>query len=280
LRHFDDSEGFLQYAHARFTGTTPTIFDQPVDPAAGSTTSYDRLIGAIDADEPALHVLDLGCGDGILCEKLLSARPDLGRLCGLDVSQAEIAAARRRLAGRPVELFEARAQALPFADASFDAVLSHMVLMLLDPLDDAVREIARILRPGGVFAAVVNTGGMSGPAQSLYRTHYDGVAKLHREASFHRLGDPRAREREGLEALLSPGNGFASCAFEFFDFALRLPPAGVARMYLNAYDAYCLDDAGLRKLDEALTRDCAGLAESDGLLSLAIGLCRVVGRRQ
>jgi SAM-dependent methyltransferase len=280
MRHFDDSEGFLRYAHARFTGTTPTIFDQPVDPVAGSMTSYDRLIGALDADESALDVLDLGCGDGVLCEKLLSTRLDLARLCGLDVSQAEVAAAHRRLAGRPVELFEARAQSMPFADASFDAVLSHMVLMLLDPLDDAVREIVRILRPGGLFAAIVNTGGMSGPALSVYRAHYEGIAEHHREASFHRLGDPRAREREGLEALLSPGNGFASCAFEFFDLALRLPPAGVSRMFLNAYDAYCLDDAGLRKLDEALTRDCATLAESDGLLPLAIGLCRVVGRRQ
>jgi SAM-dependent methyltransferase len=54
-----------------------------------------------------------------------------------------------------VRLINARAEALPLPDASADAVVCHMALMLFDDARSVVNELARVIRPGGVFAAVL-----------------------------------------------------------------------------------------------------------------------------
>jgi SAM-dependent methyltransferase len=99
--------------------------------------------------------LDLGCGEG----RVGAALAALGhRVVGVDSSPAMVAAARER-----IEALVADASALPFADASFDAVVAFMSLQDMDELDAAVREAARVLEPGGrfLFAIVhpVNSAG-------------------------------------------------------------------------------------------------------------------------
>jgi len=71
---------------------------------------------------------------------------------GLDLSHAELAAARRQGASR-VAL--ADAAALPLADGSAGSVVCSMALMLVQPLDRVLAEVARVLRPGGVFVALL-----------------------------------------------------------------------------------------------------------------------------
>lgn len=98
-----------------------------------------------------LRVLDLGCGGG-LAAACLAQRG--ARVVGLDLSRASlhVAARHTRRHGRPEALFVCgRAETLPFADASFDVVWCTDVLEHLPHLPAAIDQIARVLKPGGLF---------------------------------------------------------------------------------------------------------------------------------
>jgi SAM-dependent methyltransferase len=95
-------------------------------------------------------VLDAGCGTGIYAE-LLADRG--ARVAGVDGSAAMVEHARRRLAGRGVELRVADLRApLPFADGSFDGIVSALVLHYLRDWSVPLAEFRRVLRPDGWLA--------------------------------------------------------------------------------------------------------------------------------
>jgi len=97
-------------------------------------------------------VADLGCGTGALAAELA---PRVRKVVAVDRSAEMLRAARKRLAGaRNVEIHEARLEALPLADASCDAALAVLVLSYLEEPAAALREAARVLRPGGRLVVV------------------------------------------------------------------------------------------------------------------------------
>lgn len=93
-------------------------------------------------------VLDAGCGTGGLLRRLSGLHPGW-KWTGVDLSPAACRFARER-AGPATEIKEASVTALPFPDASFDAVVSADVLYHVADDAAALREFARVLRPGGV----------------------------------------------------------------------------------------------------------------------------------
>jgi 2-polyprenyl-3-methyl-5-hydroxy-6-metoxy-1,4-benzoquinol methylase len=102
---------------------------------------------------PGLDLLDVGCGPGTITVDL-AARVAPGRVVGLDVAADPLVEARDAAARAGVEVtFEVGdIYALAAADDSFDVVHAHQVLQhLTDPVA-AVREMARVCRPGGVIA--------------------------------------------------------------------------------------------------------------------------------
>jgi SAM-dependent methyltransferase len=101
--------------------------------------------------EPGQAVLDVGCGNGDVCIELASRLGPAGRVCGVDVSEAMVVAARAAAerAGRRVDLQVASAYSLPFDDASFDAVRAERVFQHLDDPARALAEMVRVTRPGG-----------------------------------------------------------------------------------------------------------------------------------
>lgn len=135
----------IQRFHDRYPGAASQVFGDTR--TEDGRSSYDLVAGALPST--ARRILELGCGDGLL----LSMLPDRERT-GLDLNQAELDVARGRL-GDSVRLVRGSAQALPFEDAGFDAVISHMALMIMEDLPTVITEMARVLAPGGVMAHVV-----------------------------------------------------------------------------------------------------------------------------
>lgn len=110
--------------------------------------------------DPAHEVLDLGCGRGFQTQVL--ARK-CKRVVGLDVSPAQISGAREFLRGSPVshrvEFLCTRLEDAHFPDASFDRVISFCVLEHIPNVPLVLKEIARILKPGGELHASVDSLG-------------------------------------------------------------------------------------------------------------------------
>ena len=100
------------------------------------------------APQPEPRILDVGCGSG----GTMVAVEDLGEITGCDLSPDALSLCRRRGLGR---LVGARAEGLPFASESFDVVLGCDVLEHVEHDQEALAEIRRVLRPGGVFIATV-----------------------------------------------------------------------------------------------------------------------------
>ena len=108
-----------------------------------------RLLLRLAGDLEAGSVLDVGCGDGTLA--LTCWESGAAQVAGLDLDTrmitraAAFAAERRATIGYTV----GRADTLPFCDNSFDLVVSVAMLTFVPEADRVVREMARVLRPGG-----------------------------------------------------------------------------------------------------------------------------------
>jgi 2-polyprenyl-6-hydroxyphenyl methylase / 3-demethylubiquinone-9 3-methyltransferase len=107
---------------------------------------FHARIGALEG----VRVLDVGCGGGLVAEALARRGADV---TGVDLSGAALATARAHAAagGLSIRYEQGRAEALPFADGAFDAVVCADCLEHVDDLERVVAEVARVLRPGGAF---------------------------------------------------------------------------------------------------------------------------------
>src|SRR5262245_48363392 len=100
------------------------------------------------------RVLDVGSGTGSLTLAVLQEAP-ASRVVGVDPSAVYVAHARTRADAGRATFEEGDAQRLRFPDASFDATLALLVVNFIPDRVAAVREMARVTRPGGVVAAAV-----------------------------------------------------------------------------------------------------------------------------
>jgi SAM-dependent methyltransferase len=140
--------------------------------------SYDRFMGGWSASLSApfadfggvrvgMRVLDVGCGPGSLTTELVG-RVGADQVAAVDPSEPFVEAARARHPG--VDVQRAAAESLPYPDGAFDAALAQLVVhFMADPVA-GLREMARVIRPGGVVAACVwDHGGGRGPLSPFWR---------------------------------------------------------------------------------------------------------------
>jgi SAM-dependent methyltransferase len=112
-------------------------------------------------------ILDVGCGGGRTVKKLAGMASE-GRVCGVDYSDASVAASRRANRGAigsgRVEIRQASVSRLPFANDAFDLVTAVETHFYWPDLAADVREVLRVLKPGGVFVVIAEAykGGKKG----------------------------------------------------------------------------------------------------------------------
>jgi SAM-dependent methyltransferase len=162
---------------------------------AGPAEQYDRFMGRYArrlavalADTagvaPGMRVVDVGCGPGGLAAEL-AERVGAANVAAIDPAAQFVAACRDRIPGADVR--EGVAEELPWADGTFDAALSSLVIAFMRDPDRGVREMARVTRPGGTVAVCMwdVEGGMT-----MLRTFWTAVRQVE-------PGAPGERRRAG-----------------------------------------------------------------------------------
>jgi SAM-dependent methyltransferase len=132
-----------------FAGSIPRIYQTYMVPLIFEPYAADlaqRL-----ASRPLARVLEIAAGTGAVARKLASVLPEATYIVATDLNQAMLDMAAAVGTARPVEWQQADAQQLPFADATFDAVVCQFGAMFFPDRAKAYSEARRVLRPGGVF---------------------------------------------------------------------------------------------------------------------------------
>ncbi|MCG3208727.1 MAG: Ubiquinone/menaquinone biosynthesis C-methyltransferase UbiE [Anaerolineae bacterium] len=129
--------------------------------------------------ESGQRVLDVACGTGILARTVAERVRPGGAVVGLDVNEGMLAVAKRQ--APHIEWRSGVAEDLPFDTGNFDAVVSQFGLMFFENRLAAIREMVRVLRPGGRLAVAVwdtleNTPGYAVMVNLLQRLFGEEVA--------------------------------------------------------------------------------------------------------
>jgi ubiquinone/menaquinone biosynthesis C-methylase UbiE len=217
--------------------------------------------------EPGARVLDVACGTGVLARALAERVGPRGAVVGLDINEGMLAVARR--VSPRVEWRAGAAERLPFDAESFDAVLSQFGLMFFDDRPAAIREMQRVLKPGGRLAVAVwdtleNTPAYAAFVALLRRLFGEQVAGSLR-APFV-LGDPKA-----LAALFAEA-GIVDAHVATRRGTARFPSIG-AWVYADVKGwtaADLIDDAGHEQIRREAERELRPFAGDDGAVSFAM----------
>lgn len=203
-------------------------------------------------------VIELGCGEAKLARALLRRFPDC-RVTGLEVDEIQHA---KNLASPQAGLafIAAGAQAIPFPDASFDLVLMLKSLhhVPLELMDQALSEVARVLRPGGCLYS----------SEPVYGGPLNDIVKIYNEE-----GEVRAAAQRALDRVLARGGLFEEAAQrrfaqpvsyrDFDDFAKK--------MLYNTYSDHQITPALLAKVRAAFEPHCGpGGAHLDRLMHVRL----------
>ena len=181
---------------------TPMTFNVAADAYDRFMGRYSVLLSPQMADLAGVRsgdrVLDVGCGPGALTAELVS-RTGSSNVAAVDPSTSFVEAARARHPG--VDVRQASAEALPFEDDQFQAALAQLVVHFMSDPVGGIREMARVVRPGGWVAACVwDHAGGKGPLALFWDTarqmdpsvadesHLPGVREGHLSELFGEAG--------------------------------------------------------------------------------------------
>jgi ubiquinone/menaquinone biosynthesis C-methylase UbiE len=217
-----------------YGGSAPENYQRYFVPVIGGPFAEDLIAEA--ALRPGERVLDVACGTGVVA-RLAAERvgPD-GTVAALDLNPAMLSVARSLPStGAAIRWYETSAESIPLPDAAFDVVLCQLGLQFVADKSAALREMRRVLAPGG--RALVTT-----PPQNAFFDAFDEAMTRHvgsDAGAFVRmvfsLNDPAIIERLFQDA------GFADVNVRTYAKELRLPEA---RDFLWQY-VHCTPLTGL-----------------------------------
>lgn len=220
-------------------------------PFAAPAAHYDRYMGRFTATlapaladfagvGPGMRVLDVGCGPGGLTGELVM-RVGAPRVAAIDPAAQFVAACRARYPG--VDVREGRAEELPWPGDSFDAAAACLVIGFMTDPNAGLREMTRVVRPGGTVAACM--WDVAGDGMTMLQTFWNAARTVDPEAPGERRlaggaeGDIARRMTAAGLAEVTAGSLMAQARYADFDdfwepFTYAVGPAG---QYLRAQSA-------------------------------------------
>jgi SAM-dependent methyltransferase len=201
-------------------------------------------------------ILDVGCGNGLYLGAL-HARGHRGLVCGGDLSEGMLRTAVPLAGADPLLVFDA--QRLPFRDDAFDVAAAMHMLYHVPDRAQAIRELRRVVRPGGTVLAVTNS-----------TRHFGELDDLLVECAAVATGVKRAPVRSFISFTLESGGPelaaqFSSVAVRTLTAELVVDVVEPVLDYARSMSAFVSDDAGqldgvLRELEQRVAATIA----SDG----------------
>jgi SAM-dependent methyltransferase len=199
---------------------------------------------------PGTRVLDVGCGAGQLA--LIAARAG-ARVTGCDIATNWLEDARERAAAEElnIDFREGDAEALPFADGQFDAVVSLVGAMFAPRPELVAAELTRVCRPGGMIAMANWTpGGFIGQLFKIIARH---IAPSGMPSPVLWGDEATVRERFGKRI-----SGLR-CSLHMYNFDYPFPPDAVVEFFRDNYGPMTrafasLDSTGQARLRSELVR--------------------------
>lgn len=216
---------------ASFGGSVPQIYQRLLVPLL--FLEYAEDIASRVKLRAQGTVLETACGTGVVTRQLRQTLPASARLVATDLSPPMLEVAQQQLKDLPgIEFRQADATALPFEDASFDAVVCQFGAMFFPDKGQGYREAARVLKPGGSFLFNVWDSLSQNPIP-------DGVAKAVARLTPDNPADFLGKipygyyDRKGIEAQLK-ANGFAEVEYFVQKKTSRAPSAHDASFAFTA----------------------------------------------
>lgn len=175
---------------------------------------------------PGAQLLDVGCGAGQL--SLIAARAG-ARVTGCDIASNWLAQARRSAAaeGLTIVFEEGDTEALPYENATFDAVVSLIAAMFAPRPERVAAELTRVCRPGGMIAMANWTG--SGFVGQMFKAIAKHIAPSGMPSPVLWGDEPTVRER------LRNGTTNVECSRHLYELSYPFPPAEVVEFFRVNY---------------------------------------------
>ena len=225
----EEALAFLRAFHAAHPGITAKAVTRYR--TSEGQTSYELFADRIARDArkenaPARGVLDLACGDGVLCVEIRRRTGDACALVGVDTSVEDLTLAAARVGSTRTRFLCEPAQRMSLAPASVDVVACHFALMLMNDAPAVVREIARVLAPGGAFHALVPSRSSAARFTPKFEALVSEV--LARDVPAYPdlgLGDRALSTQDGISSLFDARAGFGEVTFEHVPLRVDDTPA-------------------------------------------------------
>lgn len=206
-----------QHHGEAYRGSAPENYERYFVPAIGAPLAND-LIRTV-ALRPGERALDVACGTGVVARLASQAVGATGIVAGLDIDSGMLAVADSTTPpGMAIQWHEATAEAMPFPDASFDAVLCQISLQFVPDKHTALSEMRRVLVPGGRL--VLN---VPGPTPRLFAIMGEALSRhIGPEAAKFVNHVFSLHDTAELQNLMT-GAGFGNVSVQADTKSLRLP---------------------------------------------------------
>ena len=224
--------------------------------------------------KPDLHILDLGCGTGILLHPLAELVGKKGRIVGVDISDFMIHEARKRaeITDMPLEFYKGNVYSLDFSENVFDRATCSTLFQHLKRPDEALNEIKRVVNHGGLISIFDHDW-----ESLVINSTYDNISKLISRYFCSHLKNGKAG-KQLKEIFVSSGMNI----IRSYDIQINLSYDEFLNSGIGFYQSvqHCVDDGIISVEQKQMWLNDLAEKNERGIFRFELCGYRVVGRKE